>query len=129
VKYASLEQARIKKFTELAPAIEFMFKAPLPDKTILCWKKQEPASAIKNLEALLPVIDNISEKEFSVQTLEAAVKAMIASAGTAVGETLWPMRVALSGREASPGPFDIAVALGKNESMERLKTAITILRT
>jgi len=33
-------QARIKKFTELAPAIEFMFKAPLPDKTILCWKKQ-----------------------------------------------------------------------------------------
>ncbi len=129
IKYAALEQARIKKFTELAPAIEFMFKAPLPDKTIICWKKQEPANAVKNLEAVLPVIDNISEKEFNVQALEAAIKALIASAGTSVGETLWPMRVALSGRAASPGPFDIAAALGKNETMSRLQTAIKILRT
>lgn len=129
IKYAALEQSRIKKFTELPEAIGFMFVSPSPTRETLCWKKQDPANAVAKLEAILRVLENISENEFSVQTLETAVKAMIAAAGTPVGESLWPMRVALSGREASPGPFDIAAALGKNESMERLKNAIKILRT
>jgi len=129
VKYAALEQARIKKFTELAPAIEFMFKPPLPDKTILCWKKQEPSDASSKLEMILPALEMATGDEIVAQKLETAIKAMIASAGTPVGETLWPLRVALSGREASPGPFDIAAALGKNESIHRLHNAIKTLRS
>lgn len=128
VKYAALEQARIKKFTDLPEAIGFMFKAPAPDKTVICWKKQEPASAASNLEALLPVMEKIDEKHFVASKLEPTVKDMIVAGGGSVGETLWPMRVALSGREASPGPFDIAAALGKNECISRIKKAIEILR-
>ena len=40
------------------------------------------------------------------------------------GELLWPLRVALSGREGSPGPFEIMDVLGKEESLQRLKVAI-----
>jgi glutamyl-tRNA synthetase len=128
-KYAGLEQLRVKKFTELAPAIEFMFKAPAPDKTMLCWKKQEPAKAAAALDAVLATLGAIAENEYDVEKLESDVKAMIAKNGTPVGETLWPLRVALSGREASPGPFDIAAALGKHESISRVQTAINILRS
>lgn len=40
------------------------------------------------------------------------------------GKVLWPMRVALSGREKSPDPFTLALALGTPESLSRLQTAI-----
>ncbi len=43
------------------------------------------------------------------------------------GSTLWPMRVALSGLEKSPGPFQLAWVLGKDETLERIRNAIKIL--
>ena len=43
------------------------------------------------------------------------------------GPLLWPFRVALSGREASPGPFEIAEILGKNETLRRVERAIELI--
>jgi glutamyl-tRNA synthetase len=129
VKYAGLEQSRIKKFTELSEAIEFMFKPPSPKREILCWKQQEPAGAATRLKAIVSVLEQLDEKNFNVQKIESTIKATIADSGTPVGESLWPMRVALSGREASPGPFEIAAALGKEETIKRLRKAIEILKT
>ena len=43
------------------------------------------------------------------------------------GELLWPLRVALSGKEASPGPFEIMEVLGKEESIKRIKHALEVL--
>ena len=40
---------------------------------------------------------------------------------------LWPMRVALTGKKNSPGNFEIAEALGKKNSMKRIKKAIVSL--
>jgi glutamyl-tRNA synthetase len=128
VKYAGLEQARVRKFTELPEAVGFMFSPPNPDKTKLCWKKQEPAAAMQNLAGMVHYLSGLKEQDFTTEKLEAGIKKTIAAAGTPVGETLWPMRVALSGREASPGPFEIAAALGKNETVRRLETAIDALK-
>ncbi|MBI3261475.1 glutamate--tRNA ligase, partial [Candidatus Berkelbacteria bacterium] len=43
------------------------------------------------------------------------------------GDLFWPVRVALSGLEASPGPHELIWALGKEESIKRLKAAISKL--
>lgn len=43
------------------------------------------------------------------------------------GEVLWPMRVALSGKDKSPDPFTLFVLLGVKESIERLKKAHDII--
>ncbi len=56
--------------------------------------------------------------------LEGKLKEWIAATGKTSGEILWPMRVALSGREASPSPFDIAGILGKEETLKRIEEAI-----
>jgi hypothetical protein len=40
---------------------------------------------------------------------------------------LWPLRVALSGREKSPDPFILAAILGRDETLERLKNAENML--
>jgi len=129
IRFAALEQSRIKKFTELPEAISFMFASPSPERSILCWKKQEPHDAANSLERLIPILNSVDDSEHNPAKLETAVKQMIAERGGSVGETLWPMRVALSGREASPGPFDISAALGKNESISRIQNAIKILRS
>ena len=39
------------------------------------------------------------------------------------GVLLWPLRVVLTGKEASAGPFEIAAILGKEKTLRRLKEA------
>ena len=39
------------------------------------------------------------------------------------GKLLWPLRVALTGKEASAGPFEVASVLGKEKSLKRIKRA------
>ncbi|MEK7087430.1 MAG: hypothetical protein AAB958_01875, partial [Patescibacteria group bacterium] len=40
------------------------------------------------------------------------------------GRLLWPLRVAITGLEKSPGPFEILEILGKKESLKRIEHAI-----
>ena len=40
------------------------------------------------------------------------------------GSVLWPMRYALSGRDKSPDPFQLAEVLGKEETISRLNNAV-----
>jgi len=39
------------------------------------------------------------------------------------GYLLWPLRVALSGKKASAGPFEIAEILGKKKTLARIEQA------
>ena len=42
------------------------------------------------------------------------------------GETLWPLRYSLSGKEKSPDPFTLIDILGIEECKQRIKNAIEI---
>ena len=65
--------------------------------------------------------------EWTASSIETQLKAVIEGEVLGVGNTLWPMRVALSGEQNSPGPFEIAAVLEKEKVLERLKTAASIL--
>ena len=43
------------------------------------------------------------------------------------GKILWPLRVALTGKKTSAGPFEIAEIMGKQESLKRIEKAKEIL--
>jgi len=43
------------------------------------------------------------------------------------GWVLWPLRVALSGLQYSPSPFEILEVLGKEESLRRIKLAREVI--
>ena len=43
------------------------------------------------------------------------------------GEVLWPLRVAVSGLQASPGHFEIIEVLGKADAITRIETAFSKL--
>jgi len=40
------------------------------------------------------------------------------------GFLLWPMRVALSGKQFSPSPFEISDILGREKTLKRIRGAV-----
>jgi len=48
----------------------------------------------------------------------------MAETGLKLGKIAQPVRVALSGRTASPGIFEIAAVMGKRKTLARLRRAI-----
>lgn len=114
---------RLKRLDEIPALTHFYFSDPEFVPSLLVWKKSDAAGAKKCLERLLEFYSTFredwDEKGLEMRTLEFIKKENI---GT--GDALWPMRVALSGEQNSPGPFEIAAVLGRERTIERLRSAI-----
>jgi glutamyl-tRNA synthetase len=61
---------------------------------------------------------------FDVVTTEQALRTLAESRGLSAGKLIHPLRLALTGRGASPPIFDVAVALGKERALARLRAMI-----
>lgn len=59
---------------------------------------------------------------WTVEALKPAMLSAIGAAGLTNMAVLWPLRVAISLRPASPDVFDLLALLGKEESLRRVKT-------
>jgi len=127
-KVVALEQERLKKLSDLSEATEFFFvEIPHYEPEILIWKKSPKESVAPNLQALHDFLSDY-DGTWDANALESAIKLWIEQKSRGVGEILWPMRVALSGRLASPPPFDIAAILGKTRTLARLEYAIKLAK-
>ncbi len=125
-KAVALEKDRVTTLAELPAAITFIFELPNYDGTMLVWKKSTAEEAKRNLTEIL---DYFTEASFNWEktALETGIKDWLTSKGYSAGTVLWPLRVALSGQQNSPGPFEIAEVLGKDETLRRIRVAITKL--
>jgi len=121
----SLEQERLKRLEEIGELTEFFFTAKLnyPPK-LLIWKNMEKTGLQANLKKLHDSLAKITEKDWQQKKLEKIIMALIKAEEGKVGEYLWPLRVALTGRQGSPGPFAVAEVLGKKMSLDRIKEGI-----
>jgi glutamyl-tRNA synthetase len=61
---------------------------------------------------------------FDVATTEQALRALAEERGLGAGKLIHPLRLALTGKGASPPIFDVAVVLGKEKTLRRLETFI-----
>ena len=119
-----LERERITNLSELAEAAELIFKPPDYSVNLLVWKKSTKEEIKNILPKLAEFMNTISVQAWLKEKLEAKIGEWIAENRYSTGSVLWPMRAALSGQEKSPGPFEIAEVLGKEESLSRLQLAI-----
>lgn len=127
-KVCSVERERVHTLKELAEAVMILKTSPEYEPSLLVWKKADAADAKVQLSGVLGVLNGLDAKIFEdPKALEAAIFAYVASAGTKNGNVLWPTRVALSGRDASPGPFELMWVLGQKESLRRIEKAIANL--
>ncbi|OGY31909.1 MAG: hypothetical protein A3C02_00520 [Candidatus Andersenbacteria bacterium RIFCSPHIGHO2_02_FULL_45_11] len=128
-KAVALEQERISTLTELPEAIAFAspeWQATYPP-SMLVWKKSTAEATKTILADLITKVVQYEKGDFTALQLQEYLIAWIDSGGLGRGDVLWPMRVALTGREHSPGPFEIAEVVGKNETIRRLTAARDIL--
>ncbi|AKM82103.1 TPA: glutamate--tRNA ligase [Candidatus Berkelbacteria bacterium] len=122
-----LVQERMKKLSEAPALTEFFFKKPEYDAELLIAKKSTKEITLKALEESYKVLTE--EVDFTRDSIEQLLRAMAENIGVSAGEVLWPIRVALSGKAASPGTFELISFFGKNETLERIKTAIDMLNS
>jgi len=126
---AKLEQERLKKLSEIGGRTTYFFSAPDYDPALLVWKKSTPEDAKAKLESLLKLFEGLTDQALvNANELQLILESHITDINSDKGSVLWPLRVALTGLEKSPGPFEVAatlaLGLGKQEILNRLKTAI-----
>jgi glutamyl-tRNA synthetase len=109
---------RATTFVDAADRLDFVFREP---------PAVDQAAAAKFLVAAnaprLRDMANVIEKAeaWTVQALEAATNAWLASAGLQIKDVAQAARVALTGRTASPGLFDVIAVLGRERTLARLR--------
>ena len=110
-------KVRAKDLNELAANAAFLFaQRPL---TI-----EDKAAALLTDEAraLLAQVNAriAAQNDWTLESLEASLKAMAEEMGLGLGKLAQPLRAALTGQTTSPGIFDVLVLLGRDESLARI---------
>ncbi len=111
---------RASTFVDAADRLDFVFRDP---------PAIDPAAAAKFLVAenaprlveLAAVLEKVTP--WTTLGIEAAVEAWLARVGLPIKEVAQPARVALTGRTASPGLFDVIAVLGRAQAIARLRAA------
>lgn len=129
-KIAKLYQERLKYLAEIGELSHNLYLDQLDysDPNLLIWKKSDALGTAAALEHDLDFIKNYPEENWGTEALQLATMDFLKSNNLATGDHLWPWRVALSGLAASPSPFELADALGKEETIERLSAALKAIQ-
>ena len=113
---------RLEKLTD-TQAFTYLWMEPTYSKELLLWKESDFGQVKASLVASLGVLKDV---EMTREAILAKLERLSGELGNK-GLVFWPLRVALSGKEKSPDPVDIALALGKGETLKRMQKAIEIL--
>lgn len=109
-----------------AGELSFYFALPVYDASLLSWKGDSLDTSKKHLEWVKEKLSTVAEDVFENPD---KVKELIFDYATEQGRgnVLWPLRVALSGRDKSPDPFTLCYIFGKTETINRVVNAISKL--
>ncbi|HZL58172.1 MAG TPA: glutamate--tRNA ligase [Stellaceae bacterium] len=111
---------RAKTIVELAEKARFLV-VERPIAIEVSAKKLLDAGARARLKALLPALE---PAPWEAKELEAAIRRSAEAQGAKLGELAQPLRAALTGTAASPGIFEVMVALGRAETLGRIADAL-----
>jgi glutamyl/glutaminyl-tRNA synthetase len=76
----------------------------------------------RSLERAAKILGEIEDAEWNLENIKE--KLLLSADPKNRGKLLWPLRVAFTGKEKSPSPFEVAWVLGKTKSLERINKAI-----
>ncbi len=121
-------KARMKKLNDIAEFADFFFIEKLEyNPKILAWKDMNSGEVRASLEHSAKILSDA--KNWDKNSLEELLVAEAEKFNPkSKGNLLWPLRVALSGKEASASPFEIAEILGKEKTLQRISDAIDKLK-
>jgi len=121
-KIIEIERERIKNLSEFFEVAGFFFELPDYPPKMLIWRGDDAPKTLVILEKELEILKNLEVSDYGRDNLLVVMAGLTEEYGK--GSVLWPLRVAVSGNEASPDPFSIIEILSKDETLQRLKLAI-----
>lgn len=121
----AFESVRLRASTlaDAAERVDFYFR-PEPVIDEAAKKKFLVPAAAPLLGGLADVL--VAAEPFTAAELEARTEAWLAASGLAMKDVAQGARVALTGRSAAPGLFEIILVLGRDESVRRLRHGQTL---
>lgn len=125
---ASVLHQRTEVLSDIPPQLDFIDALPEYDLGLYENKKMKTnrETALEVLKQILPVMKELDD--FTFDSIHAAMFALIEKLGVKNGYLLWPLRVALSGKQFTPGGgIEIAAIIGKEDSVSRIEKAIALL--
>ncbi|MCD4705975.1 glutamate--tRNA ligase [bacterium] len=122
-------QNRTEILSEIPEMIEF-FNALQEYNIDLFMNRKMKTDKQISLEALkksIPVLENI--KNWKEKIIKEKLLNLVKDIGCKNGQALWPIRIALSGKQFTPGgAIEVAFILGKEECVKRIKIGIEKLK-
>jgi glutamyl-tRNA synthetase len=109
---------RATTFADAADRLDFVFRDPPVIEESAASKFLVAANAPR-LRELAAVVEKA--EPWTAHAVEEATNAWLASAGLAIKDVAQAARVALTGRTASPGLFDVIAVLGRDKALARLR--------
>lgn len=117
-------QERLVTLNDAEEMMKFYFEEPEYEKDLLLPKGNEgkEGEVKKAMEASLASLTSFAS--WTRDNLEKNLRELAASRQWPAGLVLWPLRVALTGLEKSPGTFEVLEVLQKERSIKRIEKAI-----
>ncbi len=103
--------------------IGFYFTPPEFKPEVVYSEKMKVDSEIVKtlLPAAIAALSEISQENWSEEQVKLSLVGVVAALGLKNGQVFWPLRAILTGEQFSPGVFEVIWALGKEETLTRLK--------
>ena len=120
-----LLQPRTELFTDIPEQIDFIDNLPDYDIEMYTHKKMKTDSenSLEALKETLPVLEDVDD--WTMENIHNALFGLIEKLEVKNGRILWPLRVAVSGKQFTPGGgVELAEILGKEETIKRIKIGI-----
>ncbi len=121
-------QPRVETFADIARETDFLEQMPDYELALYDNKKMktDASVAVRVLKLAADMLLGIAD--WDNDSLFASLKELAAANGLKNGQLLYPLRIALSGKETTAGgATEIAAVLGKEETIARVKAALAKL--
>ncbi|MBR6355280.1 MAG: glutamate--tRNA ligase, partial [Alphaproteobacteria bacterium] len=122
-------QPRVETLAQIPTETAFLAQVPAYSNELYINKKMKTDTdiACKALELVLPVLSGVTD--WNNETLFETLKGVAVASEMKNGQILYPVRIALSGQETTPGgATELACVLGKAETIKRIENAINKLK-
>jgi glutamyl-tRNA synthetase len=120
-----LLKLRAKKLTDFVELGRYFFDDELAYDPVAVMKHLRTDGMREHLQALDAAFAALPD--FDAEMAETAVRTVADARGVKAASLIHALRVALTGRSASPGLFEVAVLLGRGATRTRIARAIQVL--
>ncbi len=122
-------QPRVEIFSQIPEMVGFLAELPEYDAELFTNKKSktDPVVAAHVLEIAIDALETLSD--WTETAVHDTLIGLAEREGMKNGTMLWPVRIAMAGRQVTPGgAIEIAMLLGRDEALRRMRAGREKLR-